>query len=295
MCSTLWSVISTPMPRWRRPATMVWMSCTAIGSTPANGSSRRSNPGAVTSAGGAGGDGLDVVHRDRIDAGERLVQQHEPGLGDQRAGDLEPAALPARKGVGPAPPEMLDGELVEQPLQPVAAISPGEREGLEDRHHVLLHRHPAEHRRLLGQVPDPQPRAAVHRLPGEVVPVEGDLAGVGPHEPGDQVERRGLSRPVGAEEADDLALLHLQRDVVHHGAPLEGLPEAGGLEDAGARAVAAAHGFFGATTALSFFALSGFAASGVSWTPATRPAISLPSTLSESPACMNSTIRSARG
>src|SRR6267378_4222033 len=49
VCSTLWSVISTPMPRCRSPATMVWMSCTAIGSTPANGSSSSMNFGSVTS------------------------------------------------------------------------------------------------------------------------------------------------------------------------------------------------------------------------------------------------------
>src|SRR5574338_527564 len=50
VCSTLWSVIRTPMPRCRSPATMVWMSCTAIGSTPANGSSSSMNLGRVTSA-----------------------------------------------------------------------------------------------------------------------------------------------------------------------------------------------------------------------------------------------------
>src|SRR6266516_6252134 len=50
VCSTLWSVISTPMPLCRRPATIVWMSCTAMGSTPANGSSRSRNFGVVTSA-----------------------------------------------------------------------------------------------------------------------------------------------------------------------------------------------------------------------------------------------------
>src|SRR6266850_370530 len=50
VCSTLWSVISTPMPRCRSPATMVWMSWTAIGSTPAKGSSSSRNLGSVTSA-----------------------------------------------------------------------------------------------------------------------------------------------------------------------------------------------------------------------------------------------------
>src|ERR1019366_5740833 len=48
VCSTLWSEMSTPMPRCLRLATICWMSCTAMGSTPANGSSSIMNFGCVT-------------------------------------------------------------------------------------------------------------------------------------------------------------------------------------------------------------------------------------------------------
>src|SRR5437868_2287245 len=47
---TLWSVMSTPMPRSLRNLMMRWMSSTAIGSTPAKGSSSRMNAGRVPSA-----------------------------------------------------------------------------------------------------------------------------------------------------------------------------------------------------------------------------------------------------
>ena len=45
----------------------------------------------------AGDDGLDVVHGDRIDAGERLVQHHELRLRHERPRDLEAAPLAARE------------------------------------------------------------------------------------------------------------------------------------------------------------------------------------------------------
>ena len=40
---------------------------------------------------------LDIRDGDRIDAGERLVEEHEIGVAGQRAGDLEPAPLAARQ------------------------------------------------------------------------------------------------------------------------------------------------------------------------------------------------------
>ncbi len=60
---TLWSVISTPMPRSFRWRTSV----------------------------------ADVADGDRVDAGERLVEQHEGGVGGKRAGDLDAAPLAARE------------------------------------------------------------------------------------------------------------------------------------------------------------------------------------------------------
>src|SRR5258708_6261550 len=48
---TLWSVISTPMPRSLRNRMIRWMSSTAIGSTPAKGWSSRMKAGLVPSAG----------------------------------------------------------------------------------------------------------------------------------------------------------------------------------------------------------------------------------------------------
>ena len=51
-----------------------------------------------------------------------------------------------------------------------------EIERLEDGQNVLFHRQPAKDRRLLRQVADPLPRPDVHRIVGDVFPVENDAS-----------------------------------------------------------------------------------------------------------------------
>src|SRR5262249_3157410 len=46
----------------------------------------------------------------------------------------------------------------------------------------------------------------VWRLAGELLAVEADRAGPGPHESAHRIEHGGLAAPVGAEECDDLSL-----------------------------------------------------------------------------------------
>ena len=43
-------------------------------------------------------DALDVEHRDRVDAREGLVEQHELRIGGERPGDLDAAAFEASWG-----------------------------------------------------------------------------------------------------------------------------------------------------------------------------------------------------
>ena len=69
----------------------------------------------------------------------------------------------------------------------------------------------------------PRLRAQVHRQLGDVVVAEGDRAVVGAHQADDHVEGGGLAGAVRAEQPDDLPLLDLDRDVLHHLAALEDL------------------------------------------------------------------------
>ena len=47
----------------------------------------------------------------------------------------------------------------------------------------------------------------------------------GPVQPGDQVQQRGLARAAGAHQAEELALGHVQRQVVEHVEPLAAAAE----------------------------------------------------------------------
>jgi hypothetical protein len=131
-----------------------------------------------------------------------------------------------------SPPESAYAQLVEQGLEPPFPLLAVDRERLEDREDVLLDGEFAEDRRLLRQVADAAPRALIHRHPRDVGPVEPDRAGRGRDEARDHVERGRLAGAVGAEQADDLALAQLERDVVHHVALAVRLHEPVRREDA---------------------------------------------------------------
>ena len=55
---------------------------------------------------------------------------------------------------------------------------------------------------------------AMRRQAGDVLAVEGDAAGIGRVEAGDGREQRRLARAVGPDQADDLALAHVERGLV---------------------------------------------------------------------------------
>ena len=177
---TLWSVISMPSPccfsRWM----MSWISATAIGSMPTNGSSRRRKRG----------------------RGQRPRDLDAPPLA---ARELGPRAIGQRGQV----------QLLEQPLEAFLPFRAGELHGLEHGQHVVLHRQLAEDARLLGQVADPPARPQVDGQVGQVLVAEPDPALLRLEQPDDE-ERRRLAGAVGAEQADDLARLDRDPDVVDH-------------------------------------------------------------------------------
>ena len=59
-------------------------------------------------------DALDFEHLDRVDAGERLVEQQEARLDDQRARDLDAAPLAAREHVALVVADLVEAELLDQ-------------------------------------------------------------------------------------------------------------------------------------------------------------------------------------
>ncbi len=116
--------------------------------------------------------------------------------------------------------------------QRALALLAGHLEGLEDGQEVLLDGQLSENGFLLGKVAHAHPRAAVHRVIGNVVALEDDPAAIRAHEADDHVEAGGLAGAIGAEKPDDLAPLEPDIDAVDHGAAAVNLDQFLRLENA---------------------------------------------------------------
>ena len=187
-------------------------------------------------------DALDLDHRDRVDAGKRLVQQDEARLRGQRARDLHAPPLAARQRRRRRVAQLLDAQVVQQAVSSSSIARPRQRPAvgvhlqLEHGADVLLHGQLAEDRGLLRQVGQAQARAAVDRQALHRLAVDADLAGVGTHQADHHVEAGRLAGAVGAEQAHHLAGAHGQVHVLHDHARAVALLQAAGLQPAGGTA-----------------------------------------------------------
>src|SRR5208337_3752098 len=159
-----------PIPLSLSWSMILCTSATEIGSIAAKGSSMRRKWGRVTSA--------------------RAISRRR---------------LSPREGVGLLLGQVFKAELAQVLPEPRLPLAPGDADGLEDGHDVLLDGQLAEHRGLLGEVADPAPGPAVHAQPRDVLPVEQDPALGRRDQPDDHVEDRRLSGSVRPQEPDDLA------------------------------------------------------------------------------------------
>ena len=158
---------------------------------------------------------LNVQDRDRIDAREWLVEEHELRIRRQRARDLHPAALTPGQAVAALSGEVRDIELAQECFEAVFAIGPAQsRPRFEYRHDVISDREVAEDRRLLRKIAKTGPGPDVDRAIREIVPVEVHGAGITCDEADDHVEARRLARAVRPEQADDLSAAHGEAYIV---------------------------------------------------------------------------------
>src|SRR5437868_7503668 len=97
---------------------------------------------------------LNIGDGNRVDAGERLVQQDEFRGNDERPCDFRPPALAARERVRWRLREGSQVQLREQLAQPRPPRSRVEAYRLENRQDVLFDREAAEDRRFLRQISD---------------------------------------------------------------------------------------------------------------------------------------------
>ena len=136
-----------------------------------------------------------LLHDDRRQALERLVEQQQRRVGHQRARDGEHLLLAAGElvaHVGFAPP---GGEQLVDPLQVPAAGARGDGE-------VLLHAERGEDLALLRHPADAELRAPVRGRPLMSCPLKQDRAVVQPGIAHDGEQQRGLADAVAAEHRE---------------------------------------------------------------------------------------------
>ena len=180
-------------------------------------------------------DRLDVLHGDRVHAGERFIQQDERRIDGHGARDLRTAAFAARELYAEAFAHLLQPELLDQRFDAFVLVLLREGGHLQHGPYVVLHREAAEYRRLLRQIAYAELGAAVY---GQVrqfgglafVAFEENAPFVGLDQSHDHVEGRGLAGSVGTQKAYDLSLVDVDRHVVDDGPGLVFLDELAGVK-----------------------------------------------------------------
>src|SRR5205807_5160905 len=161
-----------------------------------------------------------IVEERAVDAGRRLVEQDQRGIGHEHTHELDELLLT----VGEVTRVLAGQPAQSHELQQLAAVALrlGVRAARDDEQ-VLQRRQLREDADDLEGAPD----AAAGDLPGlEAVDppaAEAHATGIEPLDTGDAVEERRLARAVGADEAVDARRLQRQRDVVDGGHAAEAL------------------------------------------------------------------------
>ncbi len=154
-------------------------------------------------------DVLHLLHRYRVDTGERLVKHDELWVDGQTARDLGTAALTTGELVSLVLSHLVEAELGKQALKLLVLLLTAEVRHLKDGEDVVLHAHGAEHARLLREVAHTVAGALVHGVVRDLLVVDVDVPLIRHHQSGGHIERRGLAGAVRPEQSDDFSLAHV--------------------------------------------------------------------------------------
>jgi hypothetical protein len=183
----------------------------------------QAGPGVLLHEQDRGAVGVDLP--DRVEHGpqhlrrephRRLVEQQQPGLEHQRAGELDQPLLAARQAARLLPRPAGDlREQVEDRRDPPRRQRPVGQDVAAELD-VLPDRHVAEQAVVLRHLDDPEAQHLARRLADEVLPVQGDRPEPRPQQPADRCHQRGFARAVRPHHAGDTALSHLQGHPAQH-------------------------------------------------------------------------------
>ena len=163
----------------------------------------------------------------QVERAERLVEQQDTRIQDERAGQRDPLLLPARELRGPV--QVAPGQLHELERLAGRRVALGLRllPLLQAVRDVVEDRHVREQRVLLE---DGVHVAPVGRDADRVLSADQHLADVGLLGAGDQLQRRRLAAAGRAEQRQELAVPDAQRDVVDGGEVAEPLRDRAKLD-----------------------------------------------------------------
>jgi len=164
----------------------------------------------------------DLLDDLRREAHRRLVEQDRVGTRHQRAADRGHLLLAAGRVAGLARPPLPEPrevvvDALERRRELAARHAARERAGQQ----VLLDRQVLEAMAPFHHLADAHAHELVGREPVDAMAAEVDralrhLAALGLEQVRDRLERRALAGAVGAEQRDDRALGHLERDALQH-------------------------------------------------------------------------------
>ena len=155
-----------------------------------------------------------------VESGQRLVEDQQAGVADQRTGQHELLSHAAREGLATLRRMRHEAERVEQPGRFGACVRGVHVPQRRDQLQVLDRRQLVVQHRFVGHVRD-DPLGLLRR-PGQVDAEDRDCAAVGREQAGDHPQRGGLARAVRAEQRIELAGRDGEVEAVDRGAVRSG-------------------------------------------------------------------------
>jgi hypothetical protein len=151
---------------------------------------------------------LQVAPGERIQRAERLVHQHDRRFQGQHAGDGNTLAHASRQILRKARAEILQLEHIQQEVDPFLDGRRRAAGHFQAKGNVALDRHPGEQGVLL------EHHAAIGPRFGDALVPYQDLARGGMRKPGNRIQQGRLAAARRAEQADELAAVDVQVDVL---------------------------------------------------------------------------------
>ncbi len=153
-----------------------------------------------------------------VEAAQRLIEEQDRRLGDQRSRQRNPLLLPARELPRQPSLEAVEVHHLKRPAHPRARLVPGYVSDVEAERHVLLNGQMREQGKMLKYHADV---AMIGRYLVHAPAPEPDVPGRRVFKPGDDPEDGCLSAPTRAQEDKELSYRYLETDFADDLNPLE--------------------------------------------------------------------------